>query len=255
MSKDAYFVDANIPMYAVGAEHPLKAPCVHLLEAVAKREMRAVIDVEVLQEILHRYTSLGRREEAVSGPAPAAPRYPRTIEAHYQAALKDLMQDLAGTGTLNRGVTVNGANHVLILNLEWSPELVDQKWAAQRAVQDREAQHKSVEAILAEAVPVNAQLAVAKAVLTDLRLPPEASDEEQAAAMQKAQEAVDEIAARWAFGRVSVRKKARRRKPQVSVVYFRNLFDGDERHDNGGGKGQEVRPPAEEPVQLAMFAM
>jgi SNF2 family DNA or RNA helicase len=29
---------------------------------------------------------------------------------------------LAGIGTLNRGVTVNGANHVPILNLEWSPE-------------------------------------------------------------------------------------------------------------------------------------
>jgi hypothetical protein len=100
-------------------------------------------------------------------------------------------------------VTVNGANHVLILNLEWSPEttlrsaasavqsaasavqsaasavqaedrchrpgqtrevhvhyllsshtvdeqtwdLVDQKRVAQRAVQDREAQHKTVEAL------------------------------------------------------------------------------------------------------------
>ena len=29
---------------------------------------------------------------------------------------------LAGTGTLNRGVTINGANHVIILNTEWSPE-------------------------------------------------------------------------------------------------------------------------------------
>jgi len=44
-------------------------------------------------------------------------------------------------------------------------DLVNQKWAAQRAVQDREAQHKSVEAILAEAALANAQLAVARAVM------------------------------------------------------------------------------------------
>jgi SNF2 family DNA or RNA helicase len=29
---------------------------------------------------------------------------------------------LVGTGTLNQGVTINGANHVIILNTEWSPE-------------------------------------------------------------------------------------------------------------------------------------
>ena len=29
---------------------------------------------------------------------------------------------LAGTGTLNRGITINGANHIVILNTEWSPE-------------------------------------------------------------------------------------------------------------------------------------
>jgi len=42
---------------------------------------------------------------------------------------------------------------------------VDQKWAAQRAVKDREAQHKTVEAIPAEPALANARLAVAKAVL------------------------------------------------------------------------------------------
>jgi hypothetical protein len=42
---------------------------------------------------------------------------------------------------------------------------VDQEWAAQRAVQAREAQHNTVEAILAEAALANAQLTVARAVL------------------------------------------------------------------------------------------
>ncbi len=189
---------------------------------------------------------------------------------------------LAGTGTLNRGVTVNGANHVLILNLEWSPEttlqaedrchrpgqtrevhvhyllssdtvdeqmydLVDQKWAAQRAVQDREAQHKTVEAILAEAALANAQLAVAKAVL-NAGFRREGATAEEAAA--KAEEAVEKMASQLVFGQVPPQRQAKRqhRKPEVKVLYFRGLCDAQE--DNG----KVVLPSSEQPVQLAMFA-
>ncbi len=65
MAEARCFIDANVPMYAVGAEHPLKAPCLRILEAIARGELRAVTDAEVLQELLHRYTALGRRREAV----------------------------------------------------------------------------------------------------------------------------------------------------------------------------------------------
>ena len=107
---------------------------------------------------------------------------------------------LSGTKRLNRGITAVGANHVVILNLEWSPEdtlqaedrihrpgqtrechvhyllgggktmddqmynLVWAKWKAQRAVQDREAQHMDVAEMLDEAAKANAELAVAKAL-------------------------------------------------------------------------------------------
>ena len=60
-----HFIDANIPMYAVGGSHPLKSPCVAILEAVARGELRAVTDAEVLQEILHRYTALGQRDHGI----------------------------------------------------------------------------------------------------------------------------------------------------------------------------------------------
>lgn len=111
---------------------------------------------------------------------------------------------LAGTGTLNRGMTINGANHVIIMNTEWSPEttlqaedrchrlgqtkdvyvhyilsagtveeqmweLIHAKEAAQRAVFDKEALYKSVEQVMAEAV--GAQMQVAQAVLTVEREP------------------------------------------------------------------------------------
>mgnify|MGYP001285130400 FL=1 len=56
-------VDANVIMYAAGAEHPHKRPSVALLERVARGELEATIDAEVLQEILHRYRAIGRWED------------------------------------------------------------------------------------------------------------------------------------------------------------------------------------------------
>jgi len=66
LSDPRHFIDANIPMYAVGAEHPLKAPCVAILEQIANGARAGVTDVEVLQEILYRYTALGQRDRSVA---------------------------------------------------------------------------------------------------------------------------------------------------------------------------------------------
>jgi predicted nucleic acid-binding protein len=55
-------VDSNIPMYLVGAAHPHKTDAQRLLErCIAERE-RLVTDAEVLQEILHRYVAIDRRD-------------------------------------------------------------------------------------------------------------------------------------------------------------------------------------------------
>lgn len=56
------FVDSNIPMYLVGAEHPNKAAAIRALEVVTRRGERLVTDVEVLQEILHRYSAIRRTD-------------------------------------------------------------------------------------------------------------------------------------------------------------------------------------------------
>jgi predicted nucleic acid-binding protein len=56
-------VDANVLMYAAGAPHPHKEPSVVLLKRVASGAVEAVLDAEVLQEILHRYRSIGRWED------------------------------------------------------------------------------------------------------------------------------------------------------------------------------------------------
>jgi predicted nucleic acid-binding protein len=60
-----YFVDANVPMYAVGADHPLKQPCLRILQAVAMGDLVALTDAEVHQEILHRYAGAGDRARAI----------------------------------------------------------------------------------------------------------------------------------------------------------------------------------------------
>jgi len=56
-------VDANVLMYAGGREHPHKAASAAFIEKVAAGAIMAVVDVETLQEILHRYHSVGRRAE------------------------------------------------------------------------------------------------------------------------------------------------------------------------------------------------
>lgn len=56
-------VDSNILMYAAGATHRHKEPSLRFLEAVARGESEAAVDAEVLQEVLHRYRSIGRWDE------------------------------------------------------------------------------------------------------------------------------------------------------------------------------------------------
>lgn len=56
------FVDSNIPMYLVGAAHPHKRDARRILEGLITDGERLVTDAEVLQEILHRYAAIQRRE-------------------------------------------------------------------------------------------------------------------------------------------------------------------------------------------------
>lgn len=55
-------VDSNIPMYLVGASHPHKNDAQQLLERLVSERQRLVTDAEVLQEILHRYSAINRRD-------------------------------------------------------------------------------------------------------------------------------------------------------------------------------------------------
>jgi uncharacterized protein len=55
-------IDSNIPMYLVAGPHPNKANAERLLEKLTLERQRLVTDAEVLQEILHRYVAIDRRD-------------------------------------------------------------------------------------------------------------------------------------------------------------------------------------------------
>ena len=56
------FVDSNVPMYLVGADHPHKIDARRQLERFVADGERLVTDVEVFQEVLHRFVALDRRD-------------------------------------------------------------------------------------------------------------------------------------------------------------------------------------------------
>jgi hypothetical protein len=60
------FLDANILMYAVGKDHPNREPCREILRRIEADDLIVVTSVEVLQELLHRYRSLGRPDLATT---------------------------------------------------------------------------------------------------------------------------------------------------------------------------------------------
>ena len=59
------FIDTSIFMYAAGKEHPNKEPSIKVLQLVALGEIEAVINVEVLQEIFHRYTMIKMKKKGL----------------------------------------------------------------------------------------------------------------------------------------------------------------------------------------------
>lgn len=59
-----HFLDSNILMYSLGSSHPLKTPCIKILEKIRSSKIQVCTNTEVFQEILYRYYSLDRKELA-----------------------------------------------------------------------------------------------------------------------------------------------------------------------------------------------
>ena len=59
----AVFLDANVPIYAAGREHPNKEPCGQVLMMAVNHPESFVTNAEVLQELVRRYLALHRWEQ------------------------------------------------------------------------------------------------------------------------------------------------------------------------------------------------
>src|SRR3989338_2471964 len=55
-----FFVDTNIFMYAIGEDHSHKEPSQEIVRKILKGELDCAINTEVLQEVLYRYTAIGK---------------------------------------------------------------------------------------------------------------------------------------------------------------------------------------------------
>jgi len=62
---ETYFLDSNIFMYAAGKDHVYKNPCLIILNEVESLRLSAVINSEVLQELLYRYSHIGLADKGI----------------------------------------------------------------------------------------------------------------------------------------------------------------------------------------------
>jgi uncharacterized protein len=104
------FVDSNIPMYLVGAEHPNKDRARSAVERAIAAGERLVTDAEVMQEILHRYAAIGR-------PDAIGPAFDALLGVVDEVFAIDPDAVLAASRLLQRtsGISARDALHVAIM--------------------------------------------------------------------------------------------------------------------------------------------
>jgi len=104
------FIDSNIPMYLVGEQHPHKFDAQRMLERAVSGNERLVTDAEVLQEILHRYTAIDRRDaiQPAFGVLLAVVDDVVPITGDDVAAAKDIVMQV-------RGLSARDAIHAAVM--------------------------------------------------------------------------------------------------------------------------------------------
>ena len=104
------FIDSNVPMYLIGASHPNKTRAIALVNRLVRAGERLVTDIEVYQEILHRYTAI-RRTDAIDVAF-------RSLDAIADETLTFGMQEIRAAKSIIDavdGVSARDALHVAIM--------------------------------------------------------------------------------------------------------------------------------------------
>jgi uncharacterized protein len=111
------FLDANIVLYAIGADSPHRAPCRAVLEAVGQGKLEGVTSSEVLQEVLHvRSRRMNVQDAAVRAAAElVAEVLPVTREDVLEARrMREAHAGLGARDALHAAVMKNSELHVLV---------------------------------------------------------------------------------------------------------------------------------------------
>ena len=58
MSSSIYFIDTNIFLYSIGRDHPLKPASVTAIHRIRDGQITAIINTEIIQEILYHLQSI-----------------------------------------------------------------------------------------------------------------------------------------------------------------------------------------------------
>jgi uncharacterized protein len=113
------FLDANVFLYALGAESPHRAPCRDVLQAVGQGRLDGIASSEVLQEILHvrsRRVNVADAASAVRAAAElVAEVLPVTSEDVLEAcSLLEAHASLGARAALHAAVMKTSQIHVLV---------------------------------------------------------------------------------------------------------------------------------------------
>lgn len=114
-----FFLDANVFLYALGADSPHRAPCRDVLQAVGQGKLDGVTSSEVLQEVLHvraRRVSVADASSAVRAAADlVAEVLPVTSQDVIEAC--SLLESHAGLGArdaIHAAVMKNSQLYLLV---------------------------------------------------------------------------------------------------------------------------------------------
>jgi uncharacterized protein len=107
----ATFIDANVPLYASGREHPLREPCVDILDLAAQHHDAFVTDAEVLQELLHRYLALRLWPQGV----PLFARFASLMRSRTAAILGPDVERAAELASRYPGLSARDIIHVAVM--------------------------------------------------------------------------------------------------------------------------------------------
>ena len=108
--REAYFLDTNVLMYAVGRPHGYKKPCVEVLHRIETDQIQVVTSAEVLQEILHRYRSIGKSDLASK-----VFRYCKVLCEEILPVLGDDLDHAESILRTYEGIAVRDAVHAAVM--------------------------------------------------------------------------------------------------------------------------------------------